>query len=75
MDNISNNVIIFLFRFTSIVLVVTFKLATHTKFWSTLLIVSILFFSLGLYIAYMWISNVAFTQYLKGTITIFYSNG
>lgn len=55
-------------------LVVTFKLATHTKFWSKLLVVSILFFSLGLYVAYMWVSNFAFTDYLKGSISMFYSN-
>lgn len=55
-------------------LLVTFKLATHTKFWSGLLVFSILFFSLGLYVAYMWISNYAFSIYLTGTIVQFYSN-
>lgn len=62
-------------RFTSVVLVVTFKLATHTKFWSTMLVVTILVFSLGLYIGYMWISNFAFTEYLTGTVIVFYTNG
>ena len=63
------------FRFTSVVLLVTFKLSTHTKFWSWLLIFSILFFSLGLYIGYMWISNYAtFTVYLEGTISRFFSS-
>jgi hypothetical protein len=37
--------------------VVTFKLSSHTKFWSVFLFISIIIFSLGLYIAYMWITN------------------
>lgn len=57
------------------VLVVTFKLATHTKFWSTLLVFAILFFSLGLYVAYMWISNYVFSDYLNGAVFMFYTNG
>lgn len=73
MDGQSYNVILFLFSFTSVIFVVTFKLATHTKFWSVMLVVVILFFSLALYIAYMWISNVAFSQYLTGTVSIFFT--
>ena len=56
------------------VIVVTFKLSTHTKFWSILLIISILFFSLGLYVAYMWVSNYYLSDYVKGTTMTFFQN-
>jgi len=54
--------------------VVTFKLATHTKFWSILLFVCIIGLSLGLYEIYMWISNYYFSNYVKGTTWMFYTN-
>ena len=53
-------------------LVVTFKLSTHTKFWSALLFFCIIVLSLGLYIAYMWISNYRFSDYLKGSVKPFF---
>jgi phospholipid-transporting ATPase len=56
-------------------LVATFKLSTHTKFWSFLLVLSILVLSLGLYVAYMWISNYYFSDYVKGTTFMFYTSG
>ena len=55
------------FRFSSVILIVTFKLCTHTKFWSYLLIFSILIISIGLYLAYMWVSNFLFSENIKGT--------
>jgi hypothetical protein len=61
--------------FTSVICVVTFKLATHTKFWSILLFFGIVCLSLGLYEIYMWISNFYFSTYVKGTTSMFYSNG
>jgi phospholipid-transporting ATPase len=61
--------------FTSVVVVVTFKLSTHTKFWSVILILSILLFSLGLYVAYMWVSNYYLSDYVKGTTIVFFRNG
>ena len=51
-------------------MVVTLKLATHTKFWSAMLIISIVVISIGLYLAYMWISNVAFSDFIQGTTYI-----
>jgi phospholipid-transporting ATPase len=54
--------------------VVTFKLSTHTKFWSLLLFVSIIVLSLGLYVAYMWLSNYYFSDYMKGSTMTFYTN-
>lgn len=48
----------------------TFKLCTHTKFWSALLVFSIVVISLGLYLAYMWVSNFLFSDHIKGTTTI-----
>ena len=56
-------------------MVVTFKLSTHTKFWSVLLFVCIVVPSLGLYVAYMWISNYNFSDYLRGSVRPFYENG
>ena len=55
-------------------MVVTFKLSTHTKFWSVLLFVCIVILSLGLYVAYMWISNYYFSDYLKGSVLPYYQN-
>ena len=46
---------------------VTFKLATHTKFWSGFLFIAVTFLSLALYLAYMWIANSYFSTYIKGT--------
>ena len=73
MDSQLNHVLTLLFRFTSIVLVVTFKLSTHTKFWSVFLFVAIIFFSLGIYFAYMWISNYTFSTYLLGTVSVYFA--
>lgn len=56
--------------YSAIILVVTFKLATHTRFWSILLFVTITFLSLGFYVAYMWISNYALSDYVEGTAFI-----
>ena len=50
--------------YTEVIFVVTFKLSTHTKFWSAILIWVIFLTSLGLYIAYMWISNYVFSDYV-----------
>ncbi len=59
------------------ILVVTFKLATHTKFFSLLYVFSILFFSLGVYIAYMWISDVLIieTNKVEHTVSIYFETG
>lgn len=75
MDYQHYNVPLALLRFTSIIFVVTFKLSAHTKFWSVLLFICIIFFSLGLYIAYMWISNYYFSDHIVGTTMTFYTNG
>ena len=59
------------------ILVVTFKLSTHTKFWSVLLFFSILVLSLGVYVAYMWFSNYLLPTYswVTGTALTFYTTG
>lgn len=54
-------------------MLVTFKLSTHTKFWSWILLISILFLSLGLYFAYMWISNYYFSDYVYGSTYMFFT--
>lgn len=66
---------LFLFRYSCVIIVVTFKLSTHTRFWSGILVISIVFLSLGLYLAYMWISNYYFSDNIKGTNTIAWTSG
>ena len=56
-------------------LIVTFKLATHTKFWSTLLILCVLVLSIALYISYMWISNYYFSEHYLGTAYMAWTTG
>jgi hypothetical protein len=53
--------------FSSVIIVVTFKLATHTKFWSVILFFAVSFLSVGLYAVYMWISNYALSSHVVGT--------
>lgn len=53
-------------------MIVTIKLSTHTRFWSCLLLLCIIFLSLGLYILYMWISNYFFSIGLIGTTWMSY---
>lgn len=53
------------------ILVATFKLASHTKFWSVLLFISIVFLSLGLYVGYMWVSNYYLAEYSSITHTAY----
>lgn len=48
----------------------TFKLATHTRFWTICLFLSILVLSLGLYVGYMWISNYFLSVSIEGTAYI-----
>lgn len=53
---------------------VTFKLSTHTKFWSIFLFIAIIVLSLGVYIGYMWFSNsylVSYTYVTATTATFF----
>jgi len=51
-------------------MVVTFKLATHTKFWSWIYVFSIIIASLGLYVLHMWLTNFTLTDYVKGTTLV-----
>lgn len=53
--------------YSSVILVVTFKLATHTKFWSMILFTTFIFTSLVPYVAYMWLSNYRITENVEGT--------
>ena len=54
----------------------TLKLATHTKYWSWVLVLSILITTIGLYIAYMWFSNykVILSDHILGTNVIMWQN-
>ena len=60
--------------YSSIVLVVTFKLATHTKFWSYMLLGAILFTSFGLYVLHMWLTNYYLTYHIQGTTVVAWSS-
>ena len=55
-------------------MVVTLKLATHTKFMSKLLLFSILVLALGIYVAYMWISSVFPTSMINHTTLMFFTS-
>lgn len=54
-------------------MVVTFKLATHTRFWSFCLFFSICVLSVGLYAAYTWVSNYALSPAIEGTALVGWS--
>ena len=56
--------------FSSVIFVVTFKLATHTRFWTIYLLISILITSLGFYALHMWLTNFALTDYVEGTTLV-----
>jgi hypothetical protein len=58
--------------YSCIILMVTFKLAIHSRYWSALLIITILFFSLIPYLAYMWISNYKFSPHIIGTVKMLF---
>lgn len=49
----------------------SFKIATHTRFWSWLMFVSLLGLSIALYVSYMWISNVL--SGVRGTVLMVYT--
>ena len=55
-------------------MIVSFKLATHTKFMSPLLLFSLVVLAIGIYIAYMWISDVFPTSAVNHTIRMFYES-
>jgi len=57
-------------------LIVTLKLATHTKYWSWVLVLSILVTTIGLYIAYMWFSNykAILSDHILGTNIVMWTN-
>jgi len=57
-------------RYSSVILVVTFKICSHTKFWSGLYIFCVIVLSLSLYLAYMWLSNYFFSNNILGTIKV-----
>ena len=75
MDRWHYDVIIFSFRYSTVIVVVTFKLATHTRFWSSLLVFSIIVLSIGLYLSYMWISNYYFSDNINGTALVAWTSG
>jgi len=56
--------------FSAVICVVTFKLCTHTKFYSGIFIFCVFFLSLGLYLAYMWISNYYISTTILGTTLV-----
>jgi hypothetical protein len=75
---LSLNLYVFYFinRFSGLLLIVTLKLATHTKYWSWVLVLSILVTTIGLYIAYMWFSNykAILSDHILGTNIVMWRN-
>lgn len=58
-----------------VITIVTFKLATHSKFMSALLFFSLLVLGIGVYVGYMWISNYYFSYSIVNTTYMFYTSG
>lgn len=56
--------------FSAAIVIVTFKLSTHTKFWSIFLFIAVSVLSFLLYTAYMWISNYKLSHHIVGTTYI-----
>ncbi|CAD8052350.1 unnamed protein product [Paramecium sonneborni] len=52
--------------YTAIIFIVDFKIAIYTKFWTCINVVTLLFLSIGIYIAYFFISN-----FFRGTYSEF----
>lgn len=54
----------------------TIKLATHTKYWSWILVISIVVTTFGLYISYMWFSNykAILSDHILGTAMVMWHN-
>ena len=44
--------------YTCVIFIVDFKIAIHTKFWTVINVLVILFTSLLLFIAYVWLSSL-----------------
>ena len=55
-------------------MIVSLKLATHTKFMSKMLLFSLLVLAIGIYIAYIWISSVFPQSGINHTALIFFSS-
>ena len=60
--------------YSSVILVVTFKLITHTKSWSWILILAIIITAFGFYILHMWLTNFKLTDYVQGTTVVAWSS-
>ena len=56
--------------YSTVIMVVTFKLSTHTKFWSIILVAAILITTIGFYVLHMWLTNFALTDYVYGTTKV-----
>lgn len=62
--------------FSSVILVVTFKLSSHTRFWSLLLILAIIITTFGFYLIHMWLTNFGYlTEHTDGTTYVAFTSG
>ena len=59
--------------FSAAITIVTFKLSTHTKFWSIFLFIAVSLLSLCIYLGYMWISNFKLSEHVIGTTYVAWS--
>lgn len=57
-------------------MIVTVKLATHTKYWSWVLVLSIVVTTFGFYIGYMWFSNykAILSDHILGTAKVMWGD-
>lgn len=60
--------------YTAMIMLVTIKLSIQVRHWTKLLFISILFLSVGPYIAFMWVLNYRFKRPVQGTLHIYFSS-
>lgn len=60
--------------YTAVIMLDTIKLSIQVRHWTKLLFISILFLSVGPYIAFMWVLNYRFKRPVQGTLHIYFSS-
>lgn len=60
--------------YTAVIMLDTIKLSIQVRHWTKLLFISILFLSVGPYIAFMWVLNYRFKRPVQGALHIYFSS-
>ena len=60
--------------YTMIILLVNIKLSIEVRHWTKILFVSVVVFSLGTFLGYLWVSNYILSQYVEGTVIMCFRN-